>query len=208
VNRRASQNKSSGRVVTVRNGSFPKTFQSNVRFKHKFRFIVLSATVSTITRADMLDLLFVNKVANNNARLFSGIKLNRVEVYAVGGSAAALPITSTTVSLEWLSNYGPSNEYSDTGNQFEPGHLVCTPPPMSLASFWSLTGSNETETLFTLTAPVACIVDIDTDIVLNDGETPVNIVTVAAGTIGLTYASYLDFSSTKVIQPVSYESLL
>jgi hypothetical protein len=119
-------------------------------------------------------------------RLIAGIKLNRIEMY---GNTSSTP---STVTVEWLSNYGPSSEISDTSTSTaSPAHLVSSPPPQSLASFWSMIGINESESLFNVTAGTGTILDIWCDIVLLDGQgNTVATTSSASGTYF--YVSYLD----------------
>jgi hypothetical protein len=187
---------------------FPPQFQSTVRVKHRFRFQSSANSSSNITRAILLDLLMTNLTsAHTNARLISGVKLNRVELWGVSGTNAS-DFAAATLSLEWLSNLGPSSESSDTGNAFHPPHVVTTPPQQSLASFWSITGQNESEILATILVPSGSVVDIWVDLILYDGETPVTITTTQSGTAGTTYAGYLDGAAgAGLLSPVSYTSL-
>jgi hypothetical protein len=155
-----------------------------------------------VTRKELLNLLLVDfsALGPNAYRIFSGVKLNRIEVRV---PSAASDVTSTDISVEWTSTYGPSSEVSDSGTPLHPPLLVTSPPPQSLASFWSLTGSNETDVLMILTAPVSAIIDVWVDVILQDGQTPVLVTTgnfLAPGTV---VAFYLDGPSG-VIQPVGY----
>jgi hypothetical protein len=135
--------------------------------------------------------------------MIAGIKLNRIEMF---GNTSSLP---SSVSVEWLSNYGPSSEMSDTSTSTaSPAHLISSPPPQSLASFWSMIGINESETLFSVTVPNGTILDIWCDIVLLDGQgNTVNTTTTASGTY--MYVSYLDgpAAATPVWLPVSVISI-
>jgi hypothetical protein len=207
--RRDRQNKSSG-VIEVHQTNFPRQFKSNVIFKHKFRFQSFAAVTFTTLRSDLLGLLAMNLTSGtSNASIIAGVKLNRVEMFAVGGSSVAAPFTPAVVSVEWLSNYGPSSEISDTGNAMTPAKVVSSPPRNSLASFWSLTGINPTETLFTMVCPINCVVDVWVDLVLEDGESSLLYTTIAAGTAGQLYAGLLDRSAGAAAEmvPVSYQSL-
>jgi hypothetical protein len=210
--RRARQNKNSGGVVAITQSHFPSTFQSNVRFKHMFRFQT-SASLGTpgtvITRAQLLGLLFVNRTGGTtNAGIIAGIKINRLRMYGVGGSTSTLPFTPSSVSVEWLSEYGPSSEFSDTGNAFSPASLTSVPPPQSLCSFWNLIqGANQGQTMMVLSAPAGTVIDLWFEIVLRDGEAENDITTVAAGVVGQLYAGYLDAGAAAVCVPVSYLSL-
>jgi hypothetical protein len=205
--RRARQNKSSGSVQRTENVAFPRSFASNVRFSHHFRFTsVGTPTVYGVNRTLLLNLLGLATTTTQVGRLFAGIKLNRVEVFGVSG-AGTTGLTASTVSVEWLSNLGPSSEKSDTGNVFNPAHVVTSPPPQCLASFWSISGSSESELLMNVVCPSGGIVDIWVDIVLNDGETPVLVTSSTTLVVGATYAGFLSGSAegAAALEPVSYE---
>jgi len=210
ANRRVSQNKVSGRIMEIRQNSFPAQFKSTVILKHKFRYQSAALlTAQPILRSHLLQVLFVNLTSLLvNSSIIAGIKLNRVEMFAVGGNTGALPFTPATTAVEWTSTYGPATEISDTGNAFSPAHLISVPPPQSLASFWSLTNSNVGDTLMLLTLPINTIVDIWVEMVLYDGENTSTVTTSANGTAGQLYAGYLDGpGAATVLQPVSYLSL-
>jgi hypothetical protein len=195
-------------VQRSENVAFPRTFNSNIRFKHQFRYTSVGTLAGNITqRSTILNLLGVATTTTQVARLFAGVKINRIEIFGVSGSGST-GTTASTVSLEWLSEFGPSSEMSDTGNAFNPPHLVCTPPPQSTASFWSLTGSNEGVSLFSIAAPAGSVVDLWLDVVLFDAETPTLITSTSILTVGGTYAGYLTGSvgAGTYLIPVSYQS--
>jgi len=186
----------------------PPQFQSSIRFKHRFRFLANShAGPTSITRANLLNLVVVGTASSTSSRIFSGAKLNRVEMWAVAGSTTTS--ATTTISVEWLSSYGPSSEVSDNGNSLNTAHLVTTPPRQSLASFWSLTGSNESEVLFNIISEQGCIVDVWVDFVLMDSETPVfNSGYTVVPTANQVYVSYLDgINAAAIWAPVSYTTV-
>lgn len=186
----------------------PPQFASNVVFKHRFRFGATgtSNTVS-VKRSDLLGLLFSNRSGStSNSRIVAAAKLNRVEAWGTGGDSDSVSAV-TIISLEWRSANAPTLELSDTGSPYRPPHLITSPPSHSLAGFWSLTGTNESEELFIMRVIAGTTVDIWVDMVLFDGETPVAVTTTASGTVGQLYAGFLDASSTKLLQPVSLGSL-
>jgi hypothetical protein len=207
ANRRVTQNKfSDKRVMEIENSHFPRQFVSSVRFKKQIRFkCITTAGAYNVTRLDLLQLLMVNLAGTVvNTRLIAGIKLNRIEMF---DSQQSQTNFGNPTSVEWLSNLGPTTLVSGTGTTFQPAHVVSSPPPQSLCSFWSLTGSNETEILMTLTVGVGCIIDCWFDIVLFDGESVVQFNTAATGTAGQLYMGYLDGPGATFLQPVSYLSL-
>jgi hypothetical protein len=187
----------------------PSQFKSNVILKHRFRWATDTnngVVNQAFNRFLATSLLFMNIASGTlNYSIIAASKINRVEIYGPCVNSTTL----ATVSIEWLSNFGPSSEFSDsTTSSASPPHIVCVPPPLSLASFWSLTGSNASEVLFLYTLLPGSIIDIWFDIVLFDGETSSLITTTSSGTVGQLYAVALDGTgaSTKV-HPVSYATL-
>jgi len=185
----------------------PPKFDSTVRFKHRFRYVSTGSNV-TITRANLLNLLLSPSSTTAGNRIFSGIKLNRIEAWAVEGSGTGTGnmFGPATITVEWLATLSPTTEVSDTGNCFNTAHLIATPPPLSTCAFWTTTGNNESDDLFTIVCPVGTIVDIFVDCVLMDGETPVS-VTISGGTTGMLVAFPLD-GSTGSFTPVAYSNVV
>jgi len=148
-------------------------------------------------------------LTTTSARIFTGVKLNKLEMFGVGGGASALPFSTSTVSCQWISAYGPTNEISDTGNAFEPAHVDTAPPRQSVASFWSIQGTNETETIAQIVVTLGTIIDVWVEFVMQDAEAASLITTIAAGVTGQLYAGFLDRSAgaAAIMVPVSYVSL-
>jgi hypothetical protein len=207
--RRARQNKNSGGSVEVHQLNFPAQFNSAVRLKHKFRFNSSAAATFNIQRGDLLALLAVTTLTTTQTRIITGVKLNQIEMFALSGGSSALPFSTATVSIEWLSNNGPTNEISDTGNAFEPARVITSPPRLSLASFWSIQSGNETENLCSVVVVPNTVIDVWVEFVFADGEVPTTITTIASGVTGQLYAGYLDRheGAAAVMVPVSYISL-
>jgi len=125
-----------------------------------------TGSTSTITRGNLLNHLFVNAASTNvNYRILDAFLLKSVEVWA---STATLGAT-TTASVEWFSENGPTVIHSDTSvGTAEPLHVVSRPPPRSLAGFWSVGGTDEAVALMVLTVPANAVVDITYQAVLQD----------------------------------------
>jgi hypothetical protein len=142
-----------------------------------------TSTTRGITRAFLLNTLIVNQNAGtSNYRVCAAVRVNRVRIY-----------TASSASLEWQSAYGPTSATIVQGTSTTAsGILMQKPPKNSLASYWSLTGSNESESLFTLGCGFNDVIDVDYSVVLMDAETPVNVTSFASGTVGQLYRSYLD----------------
>lgn len=199
-----------------KNNSSPRImpFAAAVRWRHHFRFYSAVGNITTfnITRANLLNLLFVGAGSTNAHRIIAGIKLNRIECFLPPMANG----TVTTVSLEWRSNYGPTSEVSDSTSSLAQAACIKTSPPrQSLASFWSMTGSNESEVLFRISATQNAsagsqnlIIDCWVDIVMMDDDTPVTLTTNSTTTAAQLYAGFLDGQgSGAVLTPVSLTSI-
>lgn len=156
----------------------------------------------------MLNTLLVNQSSSTgNFRILSAIKLNRVEIWGLSGSGAS-DYGASSVVVEWLSQYSPTSEVTDSGTALYPAHVVTTPPRQSIASFWSMSGSNESEVLFKVIAPPGAIMDIWYDMVLQDGQGPTSVGTTASGVAGTLYYSHADGpDASSTWAPVSLTSL-
>jgi len=147
------------------------------------RYQCVTAVTHGITRAMLLNTLLLNQNGGmSNYRLCAAVRVNKVRIY-----------TAVTCSLEWSSAYGPSSATIVQGTSTTAsGILEQKPPKNSLASYWSLTGSNESEVLMVVGLSTGDVIDVDYSIVLMDQEAPVNVTTAGSGTVGQLYRSYLD----------------
>jgi hypothetical protein len=199
--KKSKQNKHQQKQQRPSTVSHPPPFNSTISVSRRVRYVASTAfTSGSLTRADLLNHLICCTLATANARLLSGFKLNRIEIWSPGSST----FTTATSSVEWLSSYGPSKVVSDSSMTIEPAHIVSTPPPQSLASFWSLTGSNETETLCTLSYGANSIIDLSYEIIFQNGETPVVVTTAASNATGTVYMLPLFGIVSNSALPVSY----
>ncbi len=188
----------------------PTQFNSTVRFTRKARFVCgTSSSTLNLTRAMLLNHLVVAKTTTTATRLLSGIRLAHIQIwYFPTGNAASEQYVPNTVSVEWTSTYGPSVIVSDTSLSIEPASILTKPPKDSLASFWSLTGTNESDVLAILTLLARTVIDITYECVLQNGETPVGLSPTTVMTAGAVYMSYLDgIAGSGNISPVSYSGI-
>jgi hypothetical protein len=170
-----------------------------------FRYQASAALSINITRGFLLNLLSVGGHLSNGtaflSRISSGVKLNRIEIRA---PTASTDVTVATATVEWLSSLGPTSEVSDSGTPLHPLFISTSPPSQSLAGYWSLTGTNESENLFLISVPTGAFVDVWVDMILQDAETPVLQTPGSAPTDGAMYALALDGISSNKLVPVSY----
>jgi len=120
--------------------------------------------------------------STTNYRLCAAVRVNKITITTAG-----------TSSLEWLSAYGPTSATIVTGTSTTAaGSLTQRPAKNSLASAWSLSGSNESEKLFSILTGTNDYVDVHFSVVLLDQEPPVAVSTTNTGTLGQIYRTYLD----------------
>jgi hypothetical protein len=186
------------------------SFVASVTSNHTYRYQCTGSplTGQGITRSNLLNSQILNvSGSTTNYRTINAIRINRIEMYAaplIGNSSSP-----TTVQVEWVSTYGPSKVISDTTISASLVAVVKSKPPQSsLASYWSLRNSNESDTLMFLTAPVNTIVDLNVSIVYQDDSVANAVSTSSTGTIGVLYATYLDGPrSGASLVPVSLPSI-
>jgi hypothetical protein len=178
----------------------PSQLKSNIQKHHKFRFIATAAYNGTITTKQMLgaagviaDVLNTTGIAKNYS-----LKVKQIEIWTPPPSQGA----STTCSVEWVgAGYQPNMEFSDSSNSVaEPAHVRCRPPPQTNASFWANGGT--TQVFLNIAVPIGSILDLDLDLIENDGETPVTFA-LATAALGATYYLALDHTISDVLVPVS-----
>jgi len=200
--------------VSAHMAAMPPQLRADVRTGHTFRFtnINTSPYTWTVNRANMLDLLVMNtSTSTTNYRLIDAIRINRVSIYPIAG---AVDSAMTTTTLAWQSTYGPDTNISVTSTPLWPKCLRTRPPKLSLASFWSQSGSNESDNLFTISIPVGAIIDVQVTLVIQNNilsqDAPVVRTSTSTGSAGSVYAVYLDgFSggAARKLQPVAYQAL-
>jgi hypothetical protein len=193
-------------------GTKPPQFESTVSVAKTLRFTSTSAANVTITRAAVLDLLVMASSATAAYRLFDAVKVRGIRIW--GNAPGAGAVATRTSGVQWLSVYSPAKIVSDSGSGATYGARITTKPPaMSLAGFWSLSGINEGEDLFTLQLNQGDVVDIDFTFRLQNNflgvAVPVAIV-IVAGTVGTVYCMALDFAQSgaaAVVVPVDYTTI-
>jgi hypothetical protein len=195
----------SAKRQSVRTIPRPPQFESTYRTVHRVRYVTTNGGGNiSFTRANLLNQLVMNKASGvNNGRILSGVKLDKIEMWCFSSSSTA---NYSVCSVEWTSTYGPSKVVSDSSIALEPGYVHSSPPAQSLASFWSISGSNESDIIMLLNYPGNCIIDITYSLIVQNGETPVNVVTTNSGVAGQVYQLPLDQTGGNVV-PVSYISL-
>jgi len=167
----------------------PPMFTPTVCSQHTFRFTTSSPIASSITRKNLLNLLQVATSTVTTIRPIQAIRLRAVEMWveplALGGAGASGVI-------EWMGENSPSTLLSDTSVGVTPAHLRSTPPPSSSNRWWSISGSLESDVLFTVEASNGCTIDVRVELRFVDDEAPTAGDIPAGATLGQWYYNLLD----------------
>lgn len=203
---RRRNNRPRARNQMTRNSSHPPQFRANTQFAHRIRYTGAASFSSTVSRGQLLSTFLLN-LANGTSfgRLVSAIRVKRIEMW---GAAVTSASSAASVAVTWLSNYGPNSEVSDSSTSTaSPAHLITGPPAQSLASFWSIAGSNESEIVFRVAGPIGTIIDVWYDFTLVDGV-GTTVTTTNAGSTNNLYVTDLDGpAGSAQIVPVSVASI-
>jgi hypothetical protein len=133
--------------------------------------------------------------------LIRGIRINKIDIYLPPVAAG-----TNTFSLTWASQLGcPRTMNLSTMGTASIGYLNSRPPVDSLAAFWSITGSNESELLFNCDTPAAAVFDIHVTYMLQNFVTatvaPVITSSTVALTTGVVYVAAADGTTTNALVP-------
>jgi hypothetical protein len=198
-NKRSVQRRPSSR------GLMPPPIQITRKFDHTFRFSNgTNSGTFTITRANLLNLLLLTPTATTSTRLFEGVRLRSVEIWS---NPSALGSAPTSVSLEWVGENAPSTVIGDTTMGVRPAHVFSSPPALSSCAWWSLSGTLETDPLFTIVVPTNSIIDVQVSVREIDTESPTGADVPAGATVGQVYGDYLDGLTSGKLAPVGYTPL-
>lgn len=156
------QSKSS--VTQISPAFMPKPYQAQPKQQRRFRYNVSANGSATVTRATLLNrMIFQETGSTQNNRCIKAIRLDRVTIYATGTAASN---GFRTINLLWSAT---QTEECAVGNAAFPAKISSVPPANSAASFWSITGTDETEQLFFISNLIGDTIDIDVTYVLADG---------------------------------------
>lgn len=198
--RNASSGKSRGNSQSKK--SQPPQIPSNVTITRTYRFKSTSATMQSITGAQILGVAgAVCTVANTTLRyLATSVRVHRVSVWSPPSAQGA----EATCTLEWKTYQGDEyKEVSDSSMSVaRPAHISSKPPQGSLC--WLPMGVSS-GTCLDLTAPVGSIIDVHCTHVLNDTATAGSSYAVGAASLGVIYYLPLD-GSTDVFTPVGLQT--
>lgn len=204
-NNKAPRRRNSGRPGGRGGVLQPPPFRPTLRVNHKFRFIGSEGsgeTAVTITRANLLNLLVTATSTTTTVRTFEAVRLKKVEMWS---NAPALGAASTLVQVEWLGENSPSTVFSDSSMGVRPAHVVSRPPPRSSNQWWSMSGTLESDPLFSLLMPANGIIDVVLQVQLIETESPTAGPTPSGASLGQVYGATLDGNGvTGTLVPVGY----
>jgi len=183
----------------------PPAYTPTMNFLHKFRFnSSTNAGAFTITRGNLLNMVLVATSAVTTARIFQAVRLRRVEMWTNPVAAGADPVN---IFLEWLGAYAPSTVISDLCMGLIPAHIRASPPKASSDMWWSMSGSNESEQLFSMTVEANTVIDVTLEVRLVEQESPTAGDVPAGATLGRLYGDYLDGVTSSKLAPDAYQAL-
>jgi len=183
--------------VAVVSPLMPFKADNILNFSARYQNTNTSIYFANILRSYLLSTILVGNGASIGYRVCSAVRVNRVRIY-----------TAITASLEWVSQYGPTSATIVQGTSTSTsGVLHQKPAKNSLASFWSMSGSNEGDSLMLVGLSPNDVIDVDFSVVLMDNESPVS-TTISGGAAGQVYRTFLDGpSSGQKIKPLYNTSI-
>jgi hypothetical protein len=172
---------------------------------HKFRFENgTNNGTYNITRGNLLNMVLVATSAVTTVRPFEAVRLRKVEMWA---NPVALGSAPSNIQIEWLGENSPSTVISDTGMGVRPGHVASVPPPSSSNRWWSISGTSESDVMFSMTIPADSVIDVTVELRFVEQEPPTAGEVPAGATIGQVYGDYLDGIASSKLVPVGFTLL-
>lgn len=179
----------------------PPTINFSKTLPYVTRYTMGSAGLANIAVNDLLDGFFVANSATSGLRIFSAVKIRKIEIWAPSGTGGFN--AASTVSFTWYNETSgqdvgaPSQVLTDSSvSNNDVPHICVVPPKNSSASMW-LSASSNTDPVCAMILPFGTVVDIHLVGVIAEGAvgggTPQQAVTraVAGATAGILYSSYM-----------------
>jgi hypothetical protein len=189
MRRKINKNKNKIRRVpargTMRRTTIPRpppTVQT-YRIKQKIAFYANAAiTKGAVQRVNLLNMIQMATTTTQFARVLQSIRIIRLDVWSITSTATNPIGNSLEVDIQWESTRGPAATISSLQMGIEPGSWSTSPPPESLASYWSQSTSDEAEVLFFVSLPISAIMHVTFEAYVNCG----NFAAITNGGSGLT----------------------
>ncbi len=190
----------------------PRQLDTNLRFKHTFRFTTTSSiTGQQITVGDLAASAGVLNVASamTNYLLAASLKLHRVEIWTPAISTGAYIAGSCTILFQGGNNSSLVEKNDISVSLSEPAHVCTSPPPRSNAAYWQQVNGTTGTNLFAITCGAGSIIDVTIEWIQLDGQTPTSFTSTNAGVIGQVYYLGLDrFSGGTNWTPIGLNTLV
>lgn len=131
-----------------------------------------AAGSATVTQKSLLSIMIFGNGGGGGSTagysLVEGIKLRKLKIWCLDSDTA-----TQTVTLVWF-GASAGSRISASGNNTFPARMQSKPPPGSLASFWlehtsTFTSQAAAQGIVAITSSVDYIMDIDVDMVLENG---------------------------------------
>jgi hypothetical protein len=186
-------------------------YQAVPNFTQKFRFQASTAVSNiTISTADLMNLLVMANTTTTTTSLISAFRLRKVSLWAPP-AADLVPVTASVEYANILVNSGFGQKrfiHSDTSVGSTRVAAVTAVPPLGTpaASWQNVTSATATTNGadFILNGPINMIVDVDIDMVLQNGETPFTGTPITGGVVGTIYLNSLDGGAAGILEPLNY----
>lgn len=193
----------------------PPQIDSTIVCGRTVRFTAANTGVHSVTRAQLLNLLVMQTGNNTAFRICDAVRVRKIKIWGNPPGLANVGVVPPC-TVQWFSEQGPSKLVSDVGMGSTFGAKVSTRPPlMSLAGFWSLTGTNEATLLFDISCEAGDTIDVDLTfrvqnqfLTAGGAEAVTSVSTTAAGTVGVVYGLSLDLNTTANLPPVAQKTII
>jgi hypothetical protein len=190
--RKMAPNKDDSSLVKV-----PKTIVTDDLVSASYRYVSGNQLFQTkFTRGSLLNLIGLSYTSSQLYRVIGAIRLRRIHVW----TSAATTGTANDTYFQWNGAYSkPTTSTSTTMGVSGISYQTHVPPKKSLASDWSVAGSNETEVLFSMTYNSGDVIQLDVTYMLQNAVTNTYTETSITSTgtalaIGYIYSMFLDQS--------------
>jgi hypothetical protein len=179
---------------------------TNPTFNQTFRFVASGTTGNlVVSRQDILALLQVSYASTTGYRLINSAVINWLDIY--------LPPPATTTpayqifSMTWLGAYAKAKVLQLTSlGTAAISHLRTRPPKNSVASFWSISGTDESEPLFSMDVTANVVIDVNLSYTLQNfvdyNAAAVSSTSSKTLTTGVLYGAALDGVASNVMTPL------
>jgi hypothetical protein len=173
----------------------PPELDANLMLQKRIRYRESHGGITNITRKDLLNLIVVPSDGTHAYGLLKASRILSIKCWVLDSSASAPLGGADQVLVTWTSSLGLDITKRSTQMSIAPGYLQTSPPKDSLAGFWTLAGSDLTQTLVSITSPDGSIIDITFEVIFANNQSA-RVIGISPGTTGA--VSYNNFSGYSV----------